>query len=313
LSKAASAESHHIAIDNVSHKYKGGVCALDNITLEIGAGVFGMLGANGAGKSTLMKIVCTLLEPTSGSVKIAGLDVVRERKLVRQMFGYLPQDFGAWGSQSVEVVLDTLASLSGLANKKQRSRRITEVLEAVGLKEVSARKVKKLSGGMLRRLGVAQALIHSPKVLVMDEPTVGLDPEERLRFRQLMSDLSRDHVIILSTHIVADLGASCSDMALMYEGKLEFNGPPTEMITRAEGNVFEISASSDIAQELELKEDFEIVSRTYQDGESILRGVGCNDFQPPGARLAKNITLEEAYLAFTLGQGRNVDDIQLDR
>jgi ABC-2 type transport system ATP-binding protein len=305
-------DESYININDISHTYKSGTCALDNINLEIGVGLFGMLGSNGAGKSTLMKIVCTLLEATSGNVTIDGYDVVNDRRHVRNLFGYLPQEFGAWGTQSVEEVLNTLALLSGLDDAKQRKDRTTEVLESVGLRKLAGRKVKKLSGGMLRRLGVAQALIHSPKVLIMDEPTVGLDPEERLRFRQMMSDLSRDRIIVLSTHIVADLGANCSDMVLIHQGRLEFRGSPLEMITQAEGKVFEIAASPELEQNLELKDNFEIVARTFQDGKSIFRGVGFDGFRPDGATIAENITLEEAYLAFTLDKGRKIDELEIN-
>ena len=165
---------------------------------------------------------------------------------------------------------------------------------------------------MLRRLGVAQALVHSPKVLIMDEPTVGLDPEERLRFRQMMSDLSRDRIIILSTHIVADLGASCSDMALIHQGRLEFRGSPIEMIAQAKGKVFEIAASPELEQDLARQENFEIVARTFQDGKNIFRGVGIDGFRPDEATIAENITLEEAYLAFTLDKGRKIDELEIN-
>ena len=297
-----------IAIDGICHTYKGGPPVLTDINLEIGVGLFGLLGANGAGKSTLMRIICTLQEPSSGRVSIDGLDVVKNRQEVRKLLGYVPQEFGAWDSQTVENVMEILASLSGLGNRKQRKQRIAEVLESVGLAEVSRRKVKKLSGGMLRRLGVAQALVHKPKVLIMDEPTVGLDPEERLRFRQLMSDLGRERAIVLSTHIVADLGSSCSDLALIHSGRLEFRGSPTELIARARGKVFEVVGSPALIEELEQRESFEIVAQFFRDGKSILRGVDKDGSPTASAVCAENITLEEAYLAFTLDKGRNIED-----
>lgn len=300
------ANQNSIVIRDVSHTYGNGTRALEHVDLEIGIGLFGMLGANGAGKSTLMRIMCTLLAPESGTVTMGGYDVVKDRAIVRGLFGYLPQEFGAWGAHSVEAVLETLAALSGL-DRKTTQRRCAEVLESVGLREVAGRKVKKLSGGMLRRLGVAQALIHAPKILILDEPTVGLDPEERLRFRQLISELSRERVVILSTHIVADLGASCSQMALIHEGRVEFRGAPAAIIAQARGRIFEIAASPEVAQQWESKPDTQIVSRYYRDGKCVLRGVGRNGFNPQDATIAENITLEEAYVAFTFDKGRKVD------
>ncbi|MEX0901958.1 MAG: ATP-binding cassette domain-containing protein [Pseudohongiellaceae bacterium] len=298
----------YILVDQVSHAYQPGPYALEDIDLQIGRGMFGLLGSNGAGKSTLMRIICTLLEPTQGRVLVAGHDVVTERLAARKLIGYLPQDFGAWGGQKVGAVLDILASLSGLTDTRERKKKVEAALEGVGLQEVSERKVKNLSGGMLRRLGVAQALIHNPSVLIMDEPTVGLDPEERLRFRQLMSDLSQDRAIVLSTHIIADLGSSCSDMALIHRGRVEFRGPPTELIALAEGKVFEIAASPALSEELERRDSFEIVAQSFRNGETIFRGVDGLGMPFKEAVPVTNITLEEAYLAYTLGQGRQITE-----
>jgi ABC-2 type transport system ATP-binding protein len=249
-----------IVAENLGHVYRGGTVALDSVDLQIDKGLFGLLGSNGAGKSTFMRIVCTLLVPTQGRVTVGGLDVVAERRKVRTLLGYLPQEFGAWRLQRVEEVLDTLALISGLRDARIRKQRIAEVLESVGLEKVADRKVKQLSGGMVRRLGVAQALVHEPQVLIMDEPTVGLDPEERLRFRQLMSKLGRDRVILLSTHIVADLGSGCSDLALIDRGKLQFRGTPAALITQARNKVCEVSVAE--SAEADISALMEIVSRS---------------------------------------------------
>lgn len=298
-----------IVAENIKHVYKGGTVALDDVSLEIGTGLFGLLGSNGAGKSTLMRIICTLLVPTEGRVTVDGLDVISDRRTVRGFFGYLPQEFGAWRLLKVEEVLDTLALLSGLGDSRARKQRITEVLESVGLDKVAGRKVKQLSGGMVRRLGVAQALVHEPKILIMDEPTVGLDPEERLRFRQLMSDLSRDHVILLSTHIVADLGSGCTDLALIDYGKLQFRGSPAELIELAENKVIEVTVAE--TAEGELAEKMEIVARSASNGSITLRGVVHDNEIPQGARSISDITLEEAYLAFMVDRGRHVDELEM--
>jgi len=249
----------HIAIEGVRHIYKKDTVALDGIDLKIGTGFFGMLGPNGAGKSTLMRIICTLLPPTEGKVSVGGYDVVDNRREVRSLIGYLPQEFSAWRLHRVAEVLDTLAALSGLEEKSLRHKRVDEIIESVGLSDVADRKVKKLSGGMVRRMGVAQALVHEPRILVVDEPTVGLDPEERLNFRQLMTRLGQDRVILLSTHIVADLGSGCSDMALIDHGKVEFRGSPSELIKRAVGSVFEITIPHQ--DEAQVTANLEIVSR----------------------------------------------------
>ncbi len=294
-----------IVVEGVRHVYKGGTVALDGIDLNIGTGLFGLLGPNGAGKSTLMRIICTLLVPTEGRVVVGGYDVVQERRDVRRLFGYLPQEFNAWRLHRVEEVLDTLASLSGMDNKKFRQERVTAILASVGLQDVADRKVKKLSGGMVRRLGVAQALIHDPKVLVVDEPTVGLDPEERIHFRQLMTKLGQDRIILLSTHIVADLGSGCSDIALIDHGRVEFRGNPTELIQRAKGSVFEITVAR--TDEAEMSANLEIVSREDNGHGVTIRAVSNDGNLPAGAKPVENPNLEEAYLAFMASRGRTED------
>jgi ABC-type multidrug transport system ATPase subunit len=276
--------------------------ALDGVDLNFSTGLFGLLGPNGAGKSTLMKIMCTLLVPSGGRVTVAGHDVVKERKAVRGMLGYLPQEFGAWRLHRVEEVLDTLALLSGMKDKSARRARIQEVLEQVGLQKVADRKVKKLSGGMVRRLGVAQALVHKPQLIVVDEPTVGLDPQERLRFRQVMADLGQDHTIVLSTHIVADLGSSCNDMALIDHGKIVFRGNPSSLVEQAKGKVFEVEMEAG-AGDRALAE-YEVVSRTRENGTTKIRAVSGDGRLPEGALPAENPTLEEGYLAFMAARGR---------
>ena len=297
-----------IVAEGVRHVYKGGTIALDDVNLKVGTGLFGLLGANGAGKSTLMRIICTLLVPTSGKVRVDGLDVVADRRKVRGLFGYLPQEFSAWRLQTVEEVLDTLAAMSGMKDAKARRQRVAAVLESVGLAKVADRRVKQLSGGMTRRLGVAQALIHEPKVLIMDEPTVGLDPEERLKFRQLMAALGRERVILLSTHIVADLGSGCSDLALLYRGRIEFRGSPAELVALAAGKVVELEVNE--IGEAELIDRLEVVQRRVEGGRTLLRGVLMNG-AVPGARPVDNVTLEEAYLAFMVGRGRHLEDLDM--
>ena len=292
-----------IDIQNVTHAYKKGVTILDDVTLTLGTGFFGLLGANGAGKSTLMRIICTLLKPSAGSASVCGFDVTRECMEVRRRIGYLPQEFSAWRLHRTEEVLDTLARISGLSNTKQRRARVAEVLELVGLDEVAQRKVKKLSGGMVRRLGVAQALVHEPDVIVVDEPTVGLDPEERMRFRQLMVELGKSRTILLSTHIVADLGAGCSEIALLDDHKIAYQGSPNDFLQQAKGYVYKVKVDRRDIDTFESK--FEIVAREVQGDETAFRFVVENTSdRPVNAELVEEPTLEEAYLAFMASRGK---------
>jgi ABC-type multidrug transport system ATPase subunit len=296
------ATNGEIQARDVRHVYKGGTVALDGVSLDIGTGLFGLLGPNGAGKSTLMRILCTLLVPTEGTARVGGHDVVRDRRAVRAMIGYLPQEFNAWRLHRVEEILDTLAFLSGMTDRATRKRRTREVLEQVGLLDVSDRKVKKLSGGMVRRLGVAQSLIHDPQVLVVDEPTVGLDPQERLRFRKLMASLGQDRVIVLSTHIVADLGSGCHDLAIIDSGKIVFRGSPVDLMAHAKGRVFETTVG--VGMEDGLGPDVEIVSRMKEGVGIKIRAVSASGKLPPDASTIDSPSLEEAYLAFMATRGR---------
>ncbi len=286
----------------IGHTYKGGHAALADVDFTLGTGLFGLLGPNGAGKSTLLRIIATLLKPTRGSMAVCGHDVTREPLQVRSLIGYLPQEFGAWRLHRTEEVVDTLARMSGLSKRRERRRRVAEVLATVGLESVADRKVKKLSGGMVRRLGVAQALVHEPQVLIVDEPTVGLDPEERMRFRQLVTRLGRDRTILLSTHIVADLGGGCREISLLDGGSIVFHGTPKTLLDQASGRVFEVTTDATGMERMEAA--FEIVSRTPAGNGIALRAVTTGEI-PEGAAPVEQPTLEEAYLAFMAARGRS--------
>ncbi len=286
----------------IGHTYKGGHEALADVELNLGTGLFGLLGPNGAGKSTLLRIIGTLLRPSRGTMSVCGFDVAREPLQVRSRIGYLPQEFGAWRLHRTEEVVDTLARMSGLRKRRERRRRVAEVLAIVGLESVADRKVKKLSGGMVRRLGVAQALVHEPRVLIVDEPTVGLDPEERMRFRQLVTRLGQDRTILLSTHIVADLGGGCREITLLDSGGIVFHGPPKALLDQAEGRVFAITTDAAGVERMETAH--EIVSRAPADGGVALRAV-TRDTIPEGGAPVESPTLEEAYLAFMAARGRS--------
>jgi len=235
-----------ISIRSLNKIYPNGNHALKDINMEIPTGMFGLLGPNGAGKSTLMRILVALMEPTSGEIDIFGYDLLKQRKEVRGILGYLPQDFRFFAKYKTYEFLDYAARLSGMNNSKQRKQAVDAMLESVGLFDVRERYANRLSGGMKRRLGIAQALIHNPKLIIVDEPTTGLDPEERIRFRNLLAEISKKDVsIILSTHIVGDISSTCNYMALMNTGELAFLGAPQEMLKVTEGKVWRIKINGD--------------------------------------------------------------------
>ena len=243
-----------IKIKNLNKVYPNGNHALKDINLEIPSGMFGLLGPNGAGKSTLMRILVALMEPSSGEIEMYGCNLLKERREVRRILGYLPQDFRFFAKYKVAEFLDYAARLSGMNDGKSRKKAVADMLEKVGLYEVRERYAANLSGGMKRRLGIAQALIHEPKVIIVDEPTTGLDPEERIRFRNLLTHVSgNDTTIILSTHIVGDVSSSCNNMALLNKGEISFRGSPEEMLNRAEGKVWRLCVNDEEYQAINQK------------------------------------------------------------
>ncbi len=229
------------------------------MSLEIDNGMFGLLGPNGAGKSTLIKILVTLLKPSRGKVLINGEDLQKNRRKVRAVLGYLPQDFRFFAKLRTWEFLEYSARLAGMRDNTVRKEEVERMLEEVGLYEVRDRKANKLSGGMKRRLGIAQALIGDPKIVIVDEPTTGLDPDERIRFRNLLSKMAeKEMIIILSTHIVGDISSSCNNMALLDEGKLVFSGSPDALVEHAKGHVFQVNLTN---LEFEsVKEKYSVIS-----------------------------------------------------
>jgi ABC-type multidrug transport system ATPase subunit len=284
-----------IQISNLDKTYPGGFKALNNINLTIGNGMFGLLGPNGAGKSTLMRILVTLMQHTSGEVTIDGMDISTHRREVRRMVGYLPQDFRFFTRLRSWEFLDYAARLGGMNNRKERQARIDEMLTSVGLYEFRNRMANKLSGGMKRRLGIAQALITSPRIIIVDEPTTGLDPEERIRFRNLLSDLGRsDTIIILSTHIVGDISSTCNQVALLNEGKLVYRGTPDELVERTRGFVWSAQVSQE--QYDQLKEAYPVISTIPSGAGWEIQFVG----EKPGHIDARPLSpnLEHAYVHY---------------
>ncbi len=248
-----------ITIEGLSKIYPNGNRAINNLNLEINEGMFGLLGPNGAGKSSLMRILVTLMKPSEGKVTIDGYDLVKNRKDIRKMLGYLPQDFRFFSQLKTYEFLDYAARLAGIKDKKLRANSVDKMLEEVGLFEARDRQANRLSGGMKRRLGIAQALINSPKLIIVDEPTTGLDPEERIRFRNLLSTIStNDVIIILSTHIVGDISSTCTSMALLNKGQLAYAGSPDDIVSQANGKVWQIDATEN--EYLEINEKFPVIS-----------------------------------------------------
>jgi|TARA_R110002050_G_scaffold76618_1_gene163717 ABC-2 type transport system ATP-binding protein len=243
-----------ITIDQLSKIYPNGNRALNNVHLEIENGMFGLLGPNGAGKSSLMRILVTLMKPSHGKVTVNGYDLVKNRKEIRKMLGYLPQDFRFFSQLTTYEFLDYAARLAGMKSGKERASAVDKMLEEVGLFEARDRQANRLSGGMKRRLGIAQALINSPQIIIVDEPTTGLDPEERIRFRNLLSAIStNDVIIILSTHIVGDISSTCKNMALLNRGELAYSGSPDELVEQCVGKVWLIHATESEYQEINEK------------------------------------------------------------
>ncbi|MFZ5989499.1 MAG: ABC transporter ATP-binding protein [Bacillota bacterium] len=236
--------------------------ALKGIDLHIGEGMFGLLGPNGAGKTTLMRILTTLLGKTSGEVTINGINIER-KKSIREVVGYLPQDFSLYPGMTVYEAMDYLAVLSGVSPSRERRERVIELLEKVNLNNHLKTKVKALSGGMKRRLGIAQALINDPQLLIVDEPTAGLDPEERVRFRNLLSDFASRRTVILSTHIVEDVEFTCENLAVLKEGSILYKGSVRELLKKAEGSVW--TASID-------REDLDSIRKTHHIISTVSEG-----------------------------------------
>jgi len=284
-----------IEINGLNKVYPNGNHALKDVSMTIENGMFGLLGPNGAGKSSLMRILVTLAKPTSGQILVNGLDLQKNRKEIRSMLGYLPQDFRFFAKLRTYEFLDYIARLAGMNKSSVRNDAVEKMLEEVGLYEARNRYANNLSGGMKRRLGIAQALIGDPQIIIVDEPTTGLDPEERIRFRNLLTRISeRDVVIILSTHIVGDISSTCNDMALMNKGLLAFKGSPETLISQARNNVWRIDATE--TEYHEIQDKFPIISSIPSEGGWEVQVVSKSINGYSGEQIEPN--LEHAYVNF---------------
>lgn len=285
----------NISIQDLNKVYPNGNHALKDVNIEINEGMFGLLGPNGAGKSSLMRILVTLMKPSSGRVLVNGKDTAKHRDYVRSMLGYLPQDFSFFSNLKTYEFLDYAARLSGMSSGKKRRAAVDKMLEEVALFDVRNRKAGKLSGGMKRRLGIAQALINDPKIVIVDEPTTGLDPEERIRFRNLLARISsQDVIIILSTHIVADISSTCEHMALLNRGQVAFTGSPEEIIRQAEGHVWSLYV--DEKEYVEVNQKYQVISTVMQKDGWKVTVVGDEVLGYDAESVSPN--LEHAYVYF---------------
>jgi ABC-2 type transport system ATP-binding protein len=282
-----------LKINNLSKTYSNGIKALQNISLEIPTGMFGLLGPNGAGKSTLMRTLSTLQEADSGSVFLGDIDVLKQKNELRQVLGYLPQQFGLYPKISAEVLLNHFAVLKGISNKSERKELVKALLQKTNLYEVRKQNLKGYSGGMKQRFGIAQALLNNPKLLIVDEPTAGLDPVERNRFYNVLSELGEQTVVILSTHIVDDVKELCTNMAIINQGQVCLKGNPLQIIEDLKGKVYKKTIEK---PELNFyKQNYQVISEKLFLGKPTIHIL--SDTNPGDGFTGVNASLEDVYFS----------------
>lgn len=282
-----------LRIDNLSKTYSNGIKALQNISLDIPTGMFGLLGPNGAGKSTLMRTIATLQEADAGSIVLGDIDVLKQKNELRQVLGYLPQQFGLYPKISAEVLLNHFAVLKGITNKNERKELVKALLYKTNLYDVRQQNLKGFSGGMKQRFGIAQALLNNPKLLIVDEPTAGLDPVERNRFYNVLSELGEHTVVILSTHIVDDVKELCTNMAIINQGQVCLKGQPLQILEGLKDKVYKKTIEK---SELNLyKENYQVISERLFLGEPTIHIV--SDTNPGDGFSLINAELEDVYFS----------------
>lgn len=286
-----------LKINNLSKTYSNGVKALQDISLDIPTGMFGLLGPNGAGKSTLMRTIATLQEADKGTITLGDLDVLRQKHEIRKTLGYLPQQFGLYPRISAEVLLNHLAVLKGVTNKKERNEVVKLLLHKTNLYAVRKQNLAGFSGGMKQRFGIAQALLTNPKLLIVDEPTAGLDPAERNRFYNILSDLGEKTVVILSTHIVDDVKELCPNMAIINKGKVLLKGSPLDVINQIEGKVYQKTIQKN---ELEhYKQEYNVIAEKLFLGKPTINIL--SDSNPSNGFVQVDASLEDVYFSQIFG------------
>jgi ABC-type multidrug transport system ATPase subunit len=287
----------NLVIENLSKRYPNGVQALRDVTLTVGPGMFGLLGPNGAGKSTLMRTLATLQDPDTGSVRLGEIDLLRDKHAVRKLLGYLPQEFGVYPKVKAVDLLDHLGRLKGLAHRALRKETVEALLHRTNLWEARNRALGTFSGGMKQRFGIAQALIGDPRLLIVDEPTAGLDPEERVRFHDLLSEISESVIVLLSTHIVSDVSDLCSRMAIMHQGELRLVQQPSDAVAALRGRLWERTVEkSEVAK---LSESLSLISTRLVAGRTRLRVLA--DAIPAAGFVPAEPELEDVYFAVRRG------------
>ncbi|NBA89184.1 ATP-binding cassette domain-containing protein [Emticicia sp. CRIBPO] len=255
-----------LKIENLSKTYPNGVKALHNVSLTLKNGMFGLLGSNGAGKSSLMRTIATLQEPTSGSIHFNGTDIIAAPEVIRRQLGYLPQEFGVYPKISAQSLLDHIAVLKGISHKKEREEHVASLLRQTNLYEHRKKAVYTFSGGMRQRFGIAQALLGNPQLIIVDEPTAGLDPEERNRFLNLLSEIGENIIVILSTHIVEDVYDLCPDMGILAEGQLIARGNPLELVRSLENRIWNKAIPKEALPEY--RQRFRVISTKLVSGKT---------------------------------------------
>ena len=282
-----------LTVENISKTYPNGVEALKNVSLEIANGIFGLLGPNGAGKSTLMRTIAALQEADGGSIMLGDIDVAKDKQVLREMLGYLPQEFGVYPKVSAIDLLDHMAVMKGIADAQIRKEQVESLLYQVNLWESKEQKLGTFSGGMKQRFGIAQALLGDPKLIIVDEPTAGLDPMQRNRFHNLLSEIGENVIVILSTHIVDDVSDLCNDMAIILNGELKLSGKPLELIKRLEGKVWQGLVEKEVAETLE--DDERLISSRLYMGKVKVRLL--SDSEPMSGFKLNEPEIEDLYFA----------------
>jgi len=295
-----------LQLTNITHVYPNGTKALNNCSLQIPKGMFGLLGPNGAGKSTLMRCIATLQTPTSGAIQFGDLDVIKQPEQLRKVLGYLPQDFGVYPRVSAWDLLDHLAVLKGITDSTERKQALTTLMHQVNLWDVRKKAVAGFSGGMRQRFGIAQALLGNPQLIIVDEPTAGLDPEERNRFNNLLAEISDNVVVILSTHIVDDVTDLCSRMAIMVDGRIVQHGNPTDLINSIEGKVWK-KVIPRVALD-EYRSKMNVISSRLSGGNTLIH-VFAEQLPEMGFESA-TASLEDVYFATLISARINSNNIQ---
>ena len=280
-------------IDNISKTYPNGVQALKNVSIEIGNGIFGLLGPNGAGKSTLMRTIAALQDADSGTIMLGDVDVEKDKQGMREMLGYLPQEFGVYPKVSAIDLLDHMAVMKGITDTKRRKEQVDSLLYQVNLWESKDQKLGTFSGGMKQRFGIAQALLGDPKIIIVDEPTAGLDPMQRNRFHNLLSEIGENVVVILSTHIVDDVSDLCNDMAIILNGELKLAGKPLELIKKLEEKVWQGLVEKDVAESL--KDDERLITSRLYMGKVKVRLL--SNVEPMNGFTLNEPEIEDLYFA----------------